>query len=224
MSTNINQVTDLHTPSTGNFGVAGNLVLPNTSGNGIKLNTTTPAFGWADILGPIEQRGSGVTVPTFAAFIGNIYAFQFDNTSRTGYVVYHIPHDYVPGTDLFWHVHWAHNSAAVTTGSVTWSYEVSYAKGFDQAAFATPVTGTITQAASTVQYRHMVAEGQISVAGGSATQLNSNNIEVDGLVIIAFTCSANTMSAATSPFCFCADLHYQSTGITTRNKAPNFYA
>ena len=204
------------------------LVLPKTSGYGLKVDTATPTYGWGDIIGQLEAKTTGPTAASLNTFRNNIAAFQMTTgvigTGNTFYLVYHIPHDYAPGTDLFWHVHWAHNSASVTTGSVTFSYEVTYAKGFDQAAFPASVTGTVVQTASTVQYRHMVAEGQISVAGGSATQLNTNNIEVDGLVLLAFSVSANTMSAATNPFIFTADLHYQSTGIGTKGKAPSFYA
>ena len=223
MSINVNHVTDTETPTTGNLNVAGIMTLPNASGNGIKVNNASPAFGWQDLIGAITAKTSGVTAAPFNTFRNNILAYQMDNSTRAFYIIYHVPHDYVPGTDIFWHVHWAHNSASVTTGSVTWQYEATYAKGFNQAPFPASVVGTVTQAASTVQYQHMVAEGQMSVAGGSGTQLNSTNFEVDGLILLVATLSANTMSAATDPFIFTADIHYQSTGISTKNKAPNFY-
>ena len=126
--------------------------------------------------------------------------------------------------DMFLHTHWAHNSATVASGAVTFSADMTYAKGFNQAAFPASVNMTWTQNASTTQYQHMVAEAQMSVAGGSASQLNSTNFEVDGLILVRLTVSANTISTATNPFIFTADIHYQSTGITTKNKAPNFYS
>lgn len=208
---------------------SGNLILPKTSGNGIQLDNASPTFGWNDLLGPITTKGTGATVPTFAAFIGNIFEYQFDTvgapgSARTAYLVYHMPHDYVPGTDLYWHIHWAHNSASLIAGALTWKYEVSYAKGFNQQAFGATKIGTVTQLASPFQYQHMVAECQLSVAGGSATQLDSSQLEVDGIIILAFSCSDNGMTPATNPFVFTSDIHYQSTGITTKNKAPNFYS
>lgn len=219
-------VNDLTVTTTTKVGT--NLIFDKAAGHGIKVDTTTPTYPWADITAPLDIKTTGATAPTFATFIGNIGAFQCDTTgvpgsARTFHVVYHIPHDYAPGTDLFWHVHWAHNSASVTSGSVTWAYEVSYAKGFDQATFITPLSGSFAQTASTVRYQHMVAEGQISVAGGSGSQLNTTNMEPDGLLILAFSCSANTMNGSGIPFVFTADLHYQSTNIGTKNKAPNFY-
>ena len=209
--------------------IANSLVVPKTISTGIKVDTAAPTFGWRDIIGSLEVKSSGATAAPFNTFIGSIGAFQCDTTgapgsARTFYLVYHLPHDYVSGTDIFWHVHWAHNSASVTSGSVTWSYAASYAKGFDQAPFSTQVTGTVVQTASTVQYEHMVAEGQLSTSGGSGSMLNTDNLEVDGLIILAFSCSANSISAATNPFVFTADIHYQSSNIATKNKAPNFYA
>jgi len=228
MALNTNQLTEIITPASGTMGVNGMLDLPKTSGYGIKVDNASPTFPWRDIIGDLNARTSGTTAPPFNTFIGNLGAYQFNSlgtpgTARTAYMVYHMPHDWAPGTDLFWHVHWAHNSASVASGAVTWAYEASYAKGFNQAPFGTPVTGTIVQTASTVQYQHMIAEAQISVAGGSGSQLNTTNLEVDGIIILAFSLSANTLSAATDPFVFTADLHYQSSNIGTKQKAPNFY-
>ena len=70
----------------------------------------------------------------------------------------------------------------------------------------------------------MVAETQISVAGGSSSQLNTTNIEVDSILLLAFSLTANSMSAATNPFVFTADIHYQSSNIGTKGKAPGFYS
>ena len=218
-----NNLTDSINDTAAGLKLSKSVVLPNTSGTGIKLNTVSPAFGWCDLIGPLNAKSTGATAAPLNVFRNNILAYQMDTTGRQFYVVYHIPHDYAPGSDMYLHVHWAHNSASVTTGAVTWAYEATYAKGFDQAAFPASVSGTITQNASTVQYQHMVAEGQFSTAGGSASLLNTTNIEVDGLILLTLNMSANTMSASTDPFVFTADIHYQSTGITTKNKAPNFY-
>jgi hypothetical protein len=69
----------------------------------------------------------------------------------------------------------------------------------------------------------MVAETQITIAGGSATQLDTATLEVDGLILVRLYVSANTLSAASDPFIFTSDIHYQSTGVTTKSKSPNFY-
>ena len=212
----------------GNLSVVGTsthssgLILPKTSGIGIKVDTATPTFCWGDLLGPIMLRG-GASNPTSAIFRTPFYAYQFATNDEV-MLTYHVPHDKVPVTDLYLHTHWAHNSAAVTTGAITFTADVTFAKGFNQAAWPALKTSTWSQNASNVQYQHMVAETQISVNGGSTTQIDSAAIEVDGLILVRLAVTGNTLSAASSPFIFTADIHYQSTGIGTKGKAPNFYA
>lgn len=206
---------------------SGEFVLPSTSGSGLKVNLTTPAWGWRDLLGPITIKGVGVQDPSWATFIGGISQYQFSVGDEATFM-YHIPHDFVPSSDIFFHVHWAHNATNVTGGSVTFSYEITVAKGFNQASFTTTKTGTITQSASTSQYRHMVAEGQVSTAGGTTTQIDNALIEVDGFIIVRMALSANNLTVSSGqvpePFIFGSDIHYQSTNMATANKAPNFYA
>ena len=198
------------------------LVVPKTSGVGIKVDPTTPTFPWHDILSQITVRGTGANDPSWNVFRGGIRAYQFGSNDEV-WAQIHLPHDYAPGTDVYFHVHWAHNSATVTSGGVTWTFEMTYAKGHNQAAFSAPVTTTVTQTASTVQYQHMIAETVISTPGGSATLLNSSLFEPDGVILIRIALTGNTMSAATDPFAFLTDGHYQSTNIGTKQKAPNFY-
>ena len=102
---------------------------------------------------------------------------------------------------------------------------MSYAKGHDQAAFGTPVTATITQQASTTQYKHLIAEVQLSAASPSASQIDTDDLEPDGIIIMRTfrdpTDAEDTLNQV--PFLHYVDIHYQSTGIGTKNKAPNFY-
>lgn len=214
--------------------VTTNLDLSGTSGTGVKVDLTSPTFGWHDMLGPISIRGVGATDPGYNVYRGGIRGYQFAVNDEI-FIEFHIPHDYVPGTDLHIHAHWSVKQTtkagaatnAVTGGSVTWGFEVSYAKGHNQAAFSAPVTATVVQNASTTQYQHMIAEVQVSAASPSASQIDSDNIEVDGLVIVRAYLSANnlTVSAGSvpAPFLHMVDIHYQSSNIATKNKAPNFY-
>lgn len=198
------------------------IVIEKTAGLGIKLEKASPTFGWEDMLSEVATRGVGATDPNWSVYRNGIYQYLFSVNDESWHN-FHILHDYAPGTDFFIHCHWSHNSAAVTTGSVTWSLELTYAKGHNQAAFPATVTLTITQTASTTQYQHMIAEGQASVSGGSATQLDSDDFEVDGLLLVRCYLSANTMDGGALPFLHFVDIHYQSTGIKTKDKAPNFY-
>lgn len=204
----------------------GGAVLDKTSGKGIKVDTTTPTFGWRDLLGQIRTRGVGSDDPNDATYNGNIKAYQF-SVGDECWVDYHIPHDYVPGTDIYLHFHWSHNSAIVTGGSVTWGADITYAKGHDQAAFPATVNITVVGNASTTQYQHIITEVQISTSGGGANQIDTDNLEPDGVIMIRGYLSANNITsggAVPDPFLHFKDIHYQSTNIATKNKVPDFYA
>jgi hypothetical protein len=204
----------------------GKLVLPKTTGLGIQVDLAAPTFPWADITGEIISRGVGATDPAFSTYIGNIKQYQFAVNDEV-WNVFHIPHDYLPGSDLYIHAHWSHNATTVTGGSVTWGWDVSSAKGHNQAAFIATVNPTILQNASTTQYQHMIAEVQLSAGSPSASQINNSTIEPDSLIICRTYLSANGMTVSgggvPDPFLHTVDLHYQSTGIGTKAKAPNFY-
>lgn len=208
----------------------GGLQIPKTSGLGIKVDSTgTPTFPWRDLIGDITPKTSGTGAPTLAAFRGgNVRAF-FYSAGDDGDCVFHIPHDYVPGTDLFLHLHWAHNGTAIS-GSLVVDYYITYAKGHNQANFSAEVNRTLTVStpdiATVPQYRHRVDETQISAASPAASQIDSDNIEVDGLILVRFeTTTIPTITGGTTnePAYFTIDIHYQSTNMGTKAKAPDFY-
>jgi hypothetical protein len=208
----------------------GGLQLPKTSGLGIKVDSTgTPTFPWRDLIGDITPKTSGAGAPTLAAFRGgNVRAF-FYSAGDDGDCVFHIPHDYVPGTDLFLHLHWAHNGTAIS-GSLVVDYYITYAKGHNQANFSAEVNRTLTVStpdiATVPQYRHRVDETQISAASPAASQIDSDNIEIDGLILVRFeTTTIPTITGGTTnePAYFTIDIHYQSTNMGTKAKAPDFY-
>lgn len=202
------------------------MMVPKEKTAGIKVDSLgTPTYGWHDIHGSPLFNPANINAPGFAIYRGNIEQIQMAEGNEFT-INFHIPHDYVEGSDLFIHAHWSHNSTLVTGGSVTWNFESTYAKGFDQAAFSTPLTVAVVQNASTTQYQHMVAEGAMSVSGGSGTQLNSDVIEVDGVIFCTFSLNSNDITssgAVPNPFLHFVDIHYQSTNVSTKNKAPNFY-
>ena len=177
------------------------------------------------MLGQIRTRGVGATDPNDATYVGNIKAYNFA-VNDEAWIDYHIPHDYVSGTDIHLHFHWSTNSAIVTGGSVTWAADITYAKGHNQAAFSAVVNTTVVGNASTAQYQHMITEVQISASTPSASQIDSDNLEPDGVIMVRVYLSANNMTssgAVPDPFLHFADVHYQSTNISTKNKVPDFY-
>lgn len=199
-------------------------VFPKTSGVGIKLDTTTPVFGWRDLIGPIHTRPAGGTIPTFSAYRGVIWQYRFLDTGDEVFNEFHIPHDYVPGSPMYIHAHWSQVSAG--TGNAVFSFNISYAKGYDQAPFSDPASAvaTVTQAASGTPYQHMIAEVIMTSNGGSASTIDVNNIEVDGLILVR-TKLTTLPTGGGAPFVHFIDIHYQSTGIPTKGRNyPDFYA
>lgn len=203
----------------------GRILIANGS-NGAAWDTLV----WKDLVGFPVARNSGATAPSYTALRGgNVDAYAFSANDEIGFV-FHVPHDYAPGTDMHLHVHWTHNGTAIS-GNMVWTYSCTYAKGHNQANFPAEVTGAITYAttniATTPQYRHRIDEIQLSAASPSASQIDTDDIEVDGLILInlaATTIPTITGGTPNEPFILTADLHYQANYFGTKNKVPNFYA
>lgn len=221
--------TDLGDSTADTTKISGNLILPKDSGYGVKVDTSTPTFGWRDLEGPISLPQTAAQRPTLTTYASPVEDYAFSAGDHYGPLKYHIPHDYVPGSDLFIHVHWSHNGTDIS-GSIVFDYFVIYAKGHNQAAFpATPVN--LTQTVSSLNItnsptrRHRIDEIQLSAASPSASQIDSDDIEVDGLIIIHFDVPTipTITGGAGKPFVHYVDIHYQSTNMATKQKAPNFY-
>lgn len=208
--------------------VGANIVIPKTSGVGIKVDQDAATFGWRDIIGNISPKASGAGSPTRAVYNGGTlgqYSFAANDVCD---FEFHIPHDYVPGTDLYFHVHWSHNGTSIS-GNFTSTFSYSYAKGHNQANFAAEKTITVpaydtTDIATTPRYRHRIEETALTSDGGSASLTDRALIEVDGLVIGTLkVTSLPTIGGGGKLFIHTCDIHYQSTNIGTKAKAPNFY-
>ena len=208
------------------------LVFPKESGKGVKVDQVSPSFGWRDLLGRVSVRGTGAADPALTIYRGSNRQFQFSNAiTNEVFLEIHLPHDYVMGSDVYLHTHWSQiavdsGGPAGVPGNVKWSFDLLYAKGHNQGAFSAPITAFVTQTASGTQYQHMIAEVQISSSTPSATQLSSSTLEPDGVLLVRVwrnpNDAADTLNQA--PFLHFADLHYQSTSIGTKQKAPDFYA
>ena len=175
-------------------------------------------FGWKDITAPIEKRGVAATDPAWAQ-IGSspFYAYKF-GIDDIVWMPFHVPHDIAPDRPIFFHAHWL--SDGTSTNYVTWQWTYMYARGFNQDNYTVAgTTITATQAAPGTAYRHMVTE----TSGITITNLD----EPDGIIYVRLSRISNTTSPQADNtdgiFLLTSDIHYQSTGQTTINKAPNFY-
>ena len=201
-------------------------MVPKTKGSGIGIGPNgARTWGWHDLVGTLDTYGLAGEA-TRQTYRGGIHAIQCAEGEHA-HIDFHIPHDYAMGTDIYIHVHWSHASALVTGGSVTWGFEMMYAKGHNQAAFPIPIIISVAQNASTTQYQHMVAEGLASTPGGSGVLLNTTDLEVDGLIQCRIYLDSNDMTVSgggvPNPFIHTVDIHYQSTNVATKNRAPDFW-
>lgn len=213
------------------FVLPGDLVLPVTSGKGVKRgDADTSAFGWRDLIGSVDPKTSGANTPALGAWRGgNVSAFYFTGGDILD-LTFHMPHDWVPDTDLFIHVHWGHNGTAIS-GSFVCDFYTTFAKAFDQEVFPAEVNTTLTVSTPDVttipRWQHMTSEVQLSAGTPSANQIDTDSLEVDGLLLIRMistTIPTITGGSVDRPFVFTVDIHYQSHGAgTTTAKAPDFY-
>lgn len=206
-----------------------NLVLPKATGKGIQVDPSTPTFGWRDIIGHSNIRSTGAGRPILKQYCGGqIYQTAYSQGDSLDFE-YHIPHDYVAGTDIYVHIHWSHNGTNIS-GNAVFDFYTSYSKGHNQANFSPPgeknisITYNTVDIASTPKYRHRIDEVVISSNGGSGTLIDNSLIEPDGVLLI--NTKLTTIPSITSGdlFVHFVDIHYQSTNIGTKNKAPNFYS
>ena len=201
------------------------LILPKTKNVGMKVDTAAPDYGWHDIVGMVATFADDANRASIVDYRGGIKALRFA-VNKNAFVNFHIPHDYAMGTDIFIHVHWSHASATLTGGSVTWGFETMYAKGHNQGAFQAPKGVSLIHAASPIQYQHMIGETAMSVTGGSTDQLDTTDIEPDGIIQVRLYLDSNDLIdtvIAPDPFVHFVDVHYQSTNVATKNKAPDFW-
>jgi hypothetical protein len=197
------------------------VVVSSEPGAGVYMDTTNPRYGWHDLLGEIKtDRDNSANMPTFSVFAGGIKQYKFD-VGDEAFINFHMPHDYAPGTDLFIHGHWSHLGDS-PAGDITFGFEVSYAKGYSRESFDTSTVTLSGQASMTFAARtHQISEFQLSNEGGTGGLLDTNRIEPDGVLLVRCFLSANT--SGVDPFLHYVDLHYQTTGVPTKNRSYNFW-
>jgi hypothetical protein len=171
-------------------------------------------FGWRDITSEINVRGVGATDPSWAQIgSGPFYAYNFA-VNDVCWMLFHMPHDYVPGTDMYFHAHWL--ADGTNTNSVKWQWEIMYARGYDREAFTPNSATTITaESTSSGQFYHIISE---------TTPHTVNEAEVDGIIYCKISRITNGGTNNTDGiFLLTSDIHYRSTNWATQNRTPPFY-
>jgi len=208
-----------------------NIVLNKASGYGILVDTVNPTYGWKDLIGFQLPDTGGANAPSLATFIGgSVRRFAYGAADKMD-CEFHIPHDYVPGTNIYAHVHWSHNGTAIS-GDFVGTFAFTYCKGHGQTAHTFNAEKIITVTYNTIdinatpRYGHRLEEVMISSAATDASHIDVSLIEPDGVLALNYTQTTIptiTGGSPNEPFVFFIDLHYQSTQTATKQKTPNFY-
>ena len=187
---------------------------------------------WKDLKGTYRPD-SGAALPSPTLFIGADIDERLYAAGDGGDFFFHMPHDYAVGTDIYMHVHWGHNGTGIS-GTLALNFEITYANRAASApfsAFSTPITPTLANSATVnitnyPQYCHVVEEFQLSAGTPTATQLDTDDLAVDGVVLchLVATTVPTVTGGSAGIFIFGVDIHYQADVYGTKNKDPNYYS
>jgi hypothetical protein len=215
----------------------GQIVVGANSGASILIANPSgpPSRGWRDIEGLVNAQSVSGSNPTYAAMSagGAVRAWFYSATDILGNV-YHIPHDYAPNTDIFWHLHWGHNGTNIS-GNIVLQVSMRYAAPYNAAPYTTEKTFALTIPATNLTVApansNIISEIQITAqtaAPPTANQYDSSLFEVDGKFNVYFSVtSLPTITGGTQNnqfFVLGADLHIQSTNLGTLNRNAPFYS
>ena len=79
---------------------------------------------WKDLIIPVTSMKAGVTVPAFQDLVAEVKQYAFA-TSDELFGSVEIQHDYMEGTDLYPHLHWAPSNT--DTGNTVFQFQFSRA-------------------------------------------------------------------------------------------------
>ena len=180
---------------------------------------------WNDLIGYIEN--STTTPPNYTVFNTTQYAYSMRATGNTiFYFKYHTNHNWVVGQPFFFHVHLG-TSSNTETGTAVFNATATYAP--IGSAFTTSVNlANLTKTfVAGDQNKHYIIEIPLGTAGGSATTLDSNLIDIDSIIMIRLTYNDTTSTLITNTACFVfqADIHYLTYGaVGSANRTAPFNA
>jgi hypothetical protein len=208
-----------------NLYLSGFLVFDKAAGKGIKVDLAAPTYTWKDLEGPIQPKATGAGSPIWKTFRGNIKEWAFGVNDIVD-LKYHMPHGWVPGSDIYIHVHWSHNGTAIS-GSMVLTYRWTYQKGHNQGVYPADVSFVQTVSTPNIatypRYAPIISEIQFSKAVPSANEIDTDSLEPDGLIKLSLIVTTKPTITGGDLFIEYVDIHYQSTCVGTKQKAPNFY-
>ncbi len=179
-------------------------------------NTT----GWNDFIFPgLTFPRTASNAPVVAVFRGTLDMISFENGGaqpKETWAQIHVLHDYIDGTKIFPHIHWAH-SVASPSGDVKWQIDYSVSKGHSGGIFPAPTTISLIQTAA-AQYTHQIIETT------TANAIPAAELEPDSVIMFrVYRDSSDPEDTfANDAFLIYFDIHYQSDLTLTNEKIRAF--
>jgi len=180
----------------------------------IKRDTFLKREGYEDLRPTGEYSPGGASDPSVKTFIAPLLipAFAGSGTNNQATYRFHFPHDLVPGSDFYMHVHWGNNQVS-PSGNVKWKITWRYARGYELGDFGTEIVTILPDATvNATQYKHHITE---SLAITPA--ILGEDVQIDGVIIACLerdTSDTNNDDAFMLEF----DIHYLSDGNKTVDK------
>ena len=190
---------------------------------------------WRDQHGLVRPGETNALAPDVAAFRGGaVNAWQMDQTNELD-VEFHLPHDWLFGSDIYIHLHWGHNLDPISGSNIvdiaaTFAPRVTMIPSSVPYGIFTPeATGQFSNTGLNLtdypQYCHVVNEillgsSGAAVVGGETPLFDIDDWETDGLLLVNL--KQTTAPTGGDSFIFTCDLHYQSDGSGTTSKDPDY--
>lgn len=193
--------------------------------NGITLDkmyqfNTDNVSGFKDMQGQISNRPTGPSAPNFTNIFGNMWSYEFTgNQLKETWLEFHPDHDFKDGSGFFPHVHIIPNTTGL--GTVTFGFEYTIAKGYNQGAdsFFNTTTNTVFathEITENSQYKHIIIE--------TSTSIVDPLFEIDSIMLLRVFRNGAADTYTGSTYLIRCDLHYESNKDSTINKNFPFYS
>lgn len=192
----------------------------------LKFNGTATVF--KDVVIPFLYKGTG-TEAVLATFVGGIKNLQFD-VGKTIYLENaEAPHDYMQGSAIELHIHWAVNSAMIAGAKVQWQLECSFANMINGTntgtIFCNPANPTVFGTKTmVVEYTSPVggtpAGSNIYSSFGAISAADMANVKIGagflGTIRRIVKSAGGTDPSSNSVFGLNSGIHYEADTIGSR--------
>jgi hypothetical protein len=183
---------------------------------------------WKDLIGEVGIKGSS-DGPTFISFTGDHYAYECTGNPITKlYFTYHVNHDWLLGSDMYIHLHHGTNvnvsEIDLDKRTISWRIWAITAKRGEYFTTSIELSNIKYTYAADDRYRHIVTEIELSKAGGGTNVLDSNDIDIDSIILIRMERDKGIEgdTFGDNHFVFTVDIHYLGCRLGTILKDPPF--